>query len=43
MLLDDSTKEEGKLIRHKLLTFLESSKHFVPEMVLVHFPYDCES
>lgn len=33
--------EECKILRAKLLTFLEKSTHYTPEAVIIHFPYDC--
>jgi hypothetical protein len=37
-----TSPEEAQKIRNKLLHFLETSSHYTPETVLVHFPYDCE-
>lgn len=33
-------QQHGQNIRAKLINFLEKSEHYVPEVVLVHFPFD---
>ncbi|XP_021925898.1 vam6/Vps39-like protein isoform X1 [Zootermopsis nevadensis] len=36
-----TSSEERQKTRAKLLQFLETSSHYTPETVFVHFPYDC--
>ncbi|XP_063228747.1 vam6/Vps39-like protein [Bacillus rossius redtenbacheri] len=34
-------REAGREVRNRLLFFLETSVHYTPETVLVHFPHNC--
>lgn len=36
----NSTEEELQHIKSKLVTFLETSSHYTPERVILHFPND---
>ena len=38
-------QEPGELgeLRRKLVTFLQTSKHYLPERLLAHFPFDSTS
>lgn len=38
----EESKEEVVALRAKLMSFLESSHHYNPQVVIVQFPVDCE-
>uniref|UniRef100_A0A1B6EG03 Vacuolar sorting protein 39/Transforming growth factor beta receptor-associated domain-containing protein n=2 Tax=Clastoptera arizonana TaxID=38151 RepID=A0A1B6EG03_9HEMI len=39
--LSQQEQQAAQHTKAKLLTFLEKSEHYIPETVLVHFPFDC--
>ncbi|XP_054260195.1 vam6/Vps39-like protein [Macrosteles quadrilineatus] len=44
LLTPNATQQEQQAAQHikaKLLAFLDKSQHYIPETVLVHFPFDC--
>uniref|UniRef100_A0A1B6MRH7 CNH domain-containing protein n=1 Tax=Graphocephala atropunctata TaxID=36148 RepID=A0A1B6MRH7_9HEMI len=44
LMTPNATQQEQQAAQHmraKLLAFLDKSEHYIPETVLVHFPFDC--